>query len=212
MKTATLVKSVLLLLGHAAALSAATTWNSTFVVSTAIPDDSLVGVANTHTVTSNITAITEVNLAITLTGGWNGDLYAYLAHDDGFCILLNRPGRSLVLPDGSGTANLDVLFTDAASLDLHTAIPASGPVSGSYQPDARNVDPASALDTSPRSAYLGTFGGLDPNGDWTLFVADLSPGGSAVLQSWTLTVTGVPEPTSCMLLVVSGLFLLKRRR
>ena len=142
------MKSLLILPILAAAAHAATTSTPTFVVSTAIPDNSLIGIANTRAVTSNITAITGVEIALTLTGGWNGDLYAYLSHAGGFSVLLNRPGRSLALPDGSGSADLNVLFTDTATLDLHTAIPGSGPVNGIYQPDARNVDPARSNDAT----------------------------------------------------------------
>lgn len=206
------MKSLLILPFVATAAYAATSATPTFVVSTAIPDNSPIGIANTRAVTSNITSITGIEVSLSLTGGWNGDLYAYLSHAGGFSVLLNRPGRSLAVPDGSGSANLNVLFTDTATLDLHTTIPGSGPVTGIYQPDARNVDPASALDTSPRSAFLNSFAGLDANGDWTFFIADISPGGTAVLQSWNLTITGIPEPTTGVLLVGSALLLLKRRR
>lgn len=76
----------------------------------------------------------KINIAITLTGAWNGDLYAYVSHASGFCILINRLGRSLAVPDGSGSAGLDVLFTDTATLDLHTTIPSSGLVTGIPEP------------------------------------------------------------------------------
>lgn len=201
-----------LLLLTISANAAGTLLDRTFVVSTTIPDNNIIGLADTRAVTSAITSITTLEVAVTLTGGWNGDLYAYLSHAGGFSILLNRPGRSLSFPDGSGSSGMDVLFTDAAVLDLHTSIPATGPVAGIYQPDARNVDPAGVLDTSPRTAFLGSFTGLDPNGDWTLFLADTSPGSTAVLQSWGLKISGVPEPSSGLLVLGGALLLLKRRR
>jgi hypothetical protein len=37
--------------------------------------------------------ITDVNVGLQLSGGWNGDLYAYLVHSSGFAVLLNRVGR-----------------------------------------------------------------------------------------------------------------------
>lgn len=44
-----------------------------------------------------------ITVTINLTGGWNGDLYAHLVHESGFSVLLNRTGRSLADPDGSGS-------------------------------------------------------------------------------------------------------------
>ena len=33
-------------------------------------------------------------MTLNLSGGWNGDLYAYLVHNSGFAVLLNRVGRN----------------------------------------------------------------------------------------------------------------------
>lgn len=205
------MRSILFLLTLSAA-NAATTATPTFVVSTTIPDNNIIGVADTRTVMTGITEISSIEVAITLTGGWNGDLYAYLSHAGGFSILLNRPGRSVAFPDGSGSSGMAVIFSDAAAADIHTAIPGSGMVTGIYQPDGRNVDPATVLDTTTRSALLGSFIGLDPNGDWTLYIADTSPGVVATFQSWSLTVTGVPEPSAGLLGVCGAFICLRRRR
>jgi subtilisin-like proprotein convertase family protein len=46
---------------------------------------------------------------------------------------------------------------------------------------------------------LSSFNGLNPNGSWTLFLADMSGGAVSTLQSWELDITGtaaVPEPAS----------------
>ena len=205
------MRSLFFLLTLSAA-NAATTATPTFVVSTTIPDNDIIGVADTRTVATGITDISSIEVAITLTGGWNGDLYAYLSHAGGFAILLNRPGRSQVFPDGSGSSGMAVIFSDAATVDIHTAIPGSGMVTGLYQPDGRNVDPTTSLDTTTRSAFLGSFTGLDPSGDWTLYIADTSPGGITNFQSWSLTVTGVPEPSSSLLIGCGVLIFLRRRR
>ena len=42
---------------------------------------------------------------------------------------------------------------------------------------------------------------MDPNGLWTLYLADVSPLGESTLVSWGLTIN-VPEPGSAMLVLV----------
>ncbi len=191
---------------------AATVVSQTFMVATAVPDNSIVGLADTRTLASGITQITEVTLEALFSGGWNGDLYAYLAHGSGFCVLLNRPGRTASLRAGSPSSGLAVLFADSAAADIHTAIPNTGPVTGTYQPDAREMFPTQTVSTSPRTAYLASFAGIPASGEWTLFVADMSLGSTTVLESWTLTITGVPEPSTSLLVVSAAWLVLRRRR
>jgi subtilisin-like proprotein convertase family protein len=196
------------------AASAATTYSNTWTVSTAIPDGDDVGYTNTQNVwAAGLTEIQNVTVNLNFTGGWNGDLYAYLVHGSGFSVLLNRPGRSLSSPDGSATVGMEITFDDSAILDIHTAIPLnSGSVAGTYQPDGRNTDPHDALGTDARSAMLSSFNGLDANGSWALFVADQSAGDTATLQSWSLSVTGVPEPGSPLIAFLGLITVLHRRR
>jgi len=59
---------------------------------------------------------------------------------------------------------------------------------------------------------MNSFIGLDPNGNWTLFVADQAAGETSTLQSWTLTITGVPEPSAALFGGLGVLLLLRRRR
>lgn len=189
-----------------------TTFDQTFIVSTTLPDNNIIGIADTRNVATSITGITGIQVSISLTGGWNGDLYAYLSHDSGFSILLNRPGRSLASPDGSGSSGMLITFSDDAPLDIHTALPNSGLPNGFFQPDARTTDPANALNTDSRSAFLSTFTGLNSNGDWTFFIVDVSPGGTSIFQSWSIELQGVPEPSTGLLTVLGVGLLLKRRR
>jgi uncharacterized protein (TIGR03382 family) len=210
MKTRTFITLAILL---PLASHAASTATYTYNIHTAIPDNNGIGMINTQWVTTPITSISGINIQLTLAGGWCGDVYAYLTHDSGFVVLLNRPGRSLDDPFGSGAANLSVNFADNAPNDIHTGIPNTGTAIGIYQPDARMIDPDDAWDTSPRTAFLSSFDGLDANGDWTLFVADVATGDIMTLDSWSLTVTGVPEPSAATLAVLgmSGLLLRRRR-
>jgi subtilisin-like proprotein convertase family protein len=194
-------------------LTAATTSvNQTFSVSTTIPDNNIIGVASTRSVNTPIKQITNIRVSLSLTGGWNGDFYAYLSHGSGFSILLNRAGRSVASSAGAGSSGMSVTFGDDAASDVHTALPNSGLPTGFFQPDARATDPANTLDTDSRSAFLSSFAGLDPNGEWTLFIADVSPGDTSVFQSWSLEIQGVPEPASGLLAMVGAGLLFKRRR
>lgn len=191
---------------------AAVTVNDTFFVETAIPDNNGIGLSDTRRINSSITTITGINVHIVMSGGWAGDIYAYLSHGSGFSVLLNRSGRSLADVAGSGVSDFSVLFSDEADSDIHTAIPNSGSVFGLFQPDAREADPNDALDTSPRTAFLSSFNSLDANGDWTLYLADVSAGDTMTLHGWSLSITGVPEPSSIALAVAGGVVLFSRRR
>jgi hypothetical protein len=78
-------------------------------------------------------------------------------------------------------------------------------------PDRRMIDgqsPAGYFDAAPTGNNLDSLYGSDPNGDWTLFVADLSSPGQSTLVSWGLTIATVPEPQTWALLVGGGLMLL----
>lgn len=88
----------------------------------------------------------------------------------------------------------------AVNGNIHTyrsvATPAAGtPLTGVWQPDGRTNSPASVLDSDPSVAGLGVFDGMSASGTWTLFLADLSPGGTSVLNDWQLIITPVPEPS-----------------
>jgi subtilisin-like proprotein convertase family protein len=75
------------------------------------------------------------------------------------------------------------------------------------------------LDTSARTAYLSNFNGLDPNGQWTLFIADLAAGDRATLVRWGLEIEperANPVPEGVMTLPIlaaslAGLTIARRR-
>jgi hypothetical protein len=164
-------------------------------------------------VVPDLTEIQSVTVALNFNGGWNGDLYAYLVHGTGFAVLLNRPGRDTGTPDGASSVGMTIVLDDAAASDIHTGIPMSGGVvTGTWQPDGRTTDPLLVVAADSRTALLSSFSGLDANGNWTLFVADQSAGHVATLESWSLTVTGIPEPSVLLLAGIAPLGLLRRRR
>ena len=70
-----------------------------------------------------------------------------------------------------------------------------------------------SLDTSPRSALLAPLGQMDPNGQWTLFVADMEAGGTGTLKGWEVqAVASVPEPAGVLLIGLGLLAMVVYRR
>lgn len=194
------------------ASQAATVVSDTWVINTQVPDNSPIGLSSTRSLVSHVTSIQSVEIFLDVSGGWAGDLYAYLSHGSGFSVLLNRPGRTAAVDEGSGAMELLISISGSGISDVHTALPSSGSVTGVFQPDGRNLDPAASLDTSPRTALMDSFNGLDANGDWTLYLADIAAGDTMTLNSWSLQITGVPEPSVAIMTLLGTLFLARRRR
>lgn len=176
-----------------------------------IPDGNLSGLVYQQTISSSITEINFITVTLNISGGYNGDLYCYLSHSSGFAALLNRVGRTAGDSFGYGNGGFNVTFSDAAATDIHAyqtvsySLNGSGQLLGTWQPDARNVDPLSVLDTSTRSAYLSSFDGLGASGQWTLFLADMSGGDVSTLNGWSMEITGVPEPVTTALAIFATL-------
>jgi subtilisin-like proprotein convertase family protein len=173
-----------------------------------IPEADDSGVVDSRTISTSTAPIDEVrvtlNISGTGSGGFNGDLYASLQYETGFAVLLNRVGSRAGNSSGYSDSGLNVTFDDHASNgDIHVYrltlsgnhdTPLGGPLSGTWAPDARTADPSVVVDTSSRTEFLSSFSGLNPNGDWTLFVADLESGGTSRLSGWSLDIASVPEP------------------
>lgn len=190
-----------------------------------IPDNNPSGLASTKTASFSIVSLTNLAVTLNISGSWNGDLYGYVVHDSGFAILLNRVGKTAGNSLGYSDAGFDVKFDDVAGAgDIHSyhltlgnPFPLSGALTGTWFSDGRMIDPDFVLDTTSRSASatLSTFNGLNPSGEWTLFLADLSAGNEGVLQSWGLEAMGVvPEPGVTFLFAAGlpALWWMARRR
>jgi hypothetical protein len=148
--------------------------------------------------------ITSLSVSFTISGGYNGDLYAYLSHGDGLVVLLNRIGRTASDPDGSDTSGFSTFVLNSAAVtDVHAATGTAGsPLTGTFAPDGRNILPSSsgvAFDAASRDATFSTLTMDNPNGSWTLFFADVSPGFSGTLTEWSVSVEAVPEPVTLSL-------------
>jgi hypothetical protein len=167
-----------------------------------IPDANPTGISSTFNASGLGSVITDVNVTFTVSGGYNGDLYAYLSYNGTLVPLLNRVGTTLGSPIqqvfGFSTAGFSNVMLDsqATSGNIHNvAIPGSAPTF-SYTPDGGS---------------LNSYNGLNPNGNWTIFFADMASGGGSgpsSLVTWSLDITAVPEPVNVALGIFGGLAVL----
>ncbi|MFT5123719.1 MAG: subtilisin-like proprotein convertase family protein [Verrucomicrobiales bacterium] len=209
----------LLLMGSLTVSAPAVVITQTFSftgVNLAIPDGSAGGTADIQTITPTILFIDSMTVDLNISGSYNGDLYVYLQHGTGLSILLNRVGQSAGLPGGFDNDGFSITLDDAAASDVHGVDSGGGLLSGAYQPDGRDINPFSVLDTDARLAPLSVFNGSAPSGDWTLFLADLIGTESHTLDSWSLTITGddtaaVPEPRTALPILLLAGMLIRRR-
>jgi subtilisin-like proprotein convertase family protein len=170
-----------------------------------IPDNDATGVAYALNFEATGLHISDITISLNISGGWNGDLYAYLSHGSDYVVLLNRVGASTSGADGYGTSGFNILLepvtTHAGIVDIHTVLnPASSPTA--YAADGR----VAYADTS-RPQTLDVLLNGDPNGSWTLFFADRAAVGGSTLNSWELGITAIPEPVSMALACFAALVL-----
>lgn len=202
MKIPVIILALLLALG-AAAQPATNTFSQT--VNALIPDANPDGYSSSTLVSGLAGVIQSLTVSLDITGGFNGDLYCYLAFGNGFAVLLNRTGKSGTDSFGYGDAGFNISLSDVAATDIHLYGGNGGsPLTGTWQPDGRAIDPELVVGTDARTALLSAFTGSNPNGKWTLFVADLAGGYQSTLANWSLTIATVPEPNSGQLLGMLG--------
>ena len=179
-----------------------TTNTTSVTINTAVPDNNQNGLATAFTLSGESGPITSVNVSVDITGGFNGDLYAYLVGPNGgFAVLLNRSGVNSGSTYGYNNTGFQVTFSDTAAYDihnyqLHTPTYISGALQGTWQPDGGNINPQSSPSSFPaaQTAMLSSFVGTDANGQWVFFIADLSAGGQSTLNNIGVTVVTAPEP------------------
>jgi subtilisin-like proprotein convertase family protein len=200
-----------------------TNYNFTFAPNRTVPDGNTSGVALTTNLTGMVGIITNLTLSLNISGGYNGDLYAYIrGPNGGFAILLNRPGVGNGDAFGYGDTGFNITFDDSSSFnnlhfyqDFSYSLNGSNALNGTWSSDGRAIDPLSnpsVFSTNVPSAFLDSFDGTDPNGTWTLFLADLSNGGESTVAGWSLDITTVPEPSTCSLLGIGFALFLARKR
>lgn len=161
-----------------------------------IPDANPSGISSSMAVsTLPDNTINNVTVTLNVSGGWNGDLYVYLSYNGTLVTLLNRVGTSATSTGnpvqdtfGFSTSGFNnITLADGSASSIHNV---QNPVSGTaYSPD---------------SGSLASFDGMNPNGTWTIFFADLSSGNTSTLQGWSLDITAVPEPVNMALTIFGG--------
>ena len=172
-----------------------------------VPDGNAAGITSTISVGSLGNVLNSVSLTLNISGGNNGDLYAYLSYNGTSVVLLNRPGLTGD-PAGIGytTAGYNnVTLSDGGYANINmTEVPMTG---GTYNPAGTG------------GVTFANYNGVNPNGNWVLFISDLSGGDVSFsqLDSWSLTFNAVPEPVNvalgvfaAALLAVSGFRRLRR--
>jgi subtilisin-like proprotein convertase family protein len=158
-----------------------------------VPDGNPLGITSALNVSGlgNILSSGDnVSMTLNISGGNNGDLYAYLSYDGHIVTLLNRPGVTAGNPVGYTDAGFSVTLSGGSYGNINTYGSSSyttsgGQVTGTYNPAGGNT------------AFQG-YNGMNPNGGWVLFIADMSGGdpSQSVLNSWSLTFDVVPEPVN----------------
>lgn len=218
-------RGIVVLLALWAAGRAGADFTESWDGSQALPDNDPSGWTYTFTPSAPVADVTDVNVTLQIDGGFNGDLFAYLVHAGGYAVLLNRTGRDTGLIYGYSDPGFSITLDDEAPLvggvtapDIHVyqslspSYDGNGRLTGLWQPDARTADPASVVAGSPRTAYLSSLDGLTSDGSWTLFLADMSPGGVSTVEGFSIDVTQIPEPSALGLAFAVGLVAWRIRR
>lgn len=182
----------------------ASAFSFTRSVGTVVPDANDSGLVSKLVVPAGTGQILDVDVAVDLSGsgfgGWNGDLFLILSHDGTTSYLLNRVGRTAGDSLGySDNGFVGLTFDDEAASDIHRyqsspdyAAMAGGPITGTWQPDARSTDPGQVIDTDARDRFLAVFDSLNAEGEWRLLAADLASGSVVSLDRWSLILTTEP--------------------
>ena len=197
-----------IILATAMVSSAQNPTNRSFTVTpgVTIADNNLNGWATTFGVSGMTGVVTNISVTLNISGGFNGDLYAYLVDPYGhMAVLLNRVGLTSGNAYGYNDSGFNVtLSSDVGLQNINTFTTGNGGVvTGIFAADGRNIDPLSSpsvFDSALVTAGLDVFtGGYSPNGEWTFFIADLSGGGVSTLNSVMLTII-TPEPQAWAIL------------
>src|SRR5204863_5316935 len=136
---------------HAAVYSLS--YNSGFANSGVIPDANAAGWTDSRTVSGiSDLSISDISVKLNVSGGYNGDLYAYLSYNGVLVPLLNRVGVAASSPSSSfGYSDTGFNVTlSSIGTDVHfygrngPSFNGNGQLTGAWQVDGRAIDPQSS--------------------------------------------------------------------
>jgi subtilisin-like proprotein convertase family protein/subtilisin family serine protease len=149
---------------------------SSGTINLAIPDGNATGTSTALTVSGLTGTVDDVEVTLNITHTWVSDLRLSLQGPNGVTVsLVNARG-------GSGDNFTNTTFDDQAA----TAISAgTAPFTGRFRPEIP----------------LSNFNGINPNGNWTLILADTVTTDAGILRDWSVRVSafdpvGGGEPTA----------------
>jgi subtilisin-like proprotein convertase family protein len=150
----------------------------------AIPDNVPAGVSSNIVVaaTSGVFTIADVDVDLSVTHTWVGDLVVTITHGIQSVTIIDRPGEPVIGPFGCDQDNYDDIIandegTGGAVEDLCVANATSPP---DYVPN----NPLSAFD------------GMDATGVWTITISDNAGFDTGTLDHWSLHIAE-PGPNPC---------------
>jgi subtilisin-like proprotein convertase family protein len=159
----------------------------------AIPDGTYpVGVSASLIVSGEGGSLSYLTVTLNISGGYNGDLYGYLSYNGTLVTLLNRVGTGSGDSFGFSTAGFNNVTLADGGTSIHDVANPSGL--------------GSQVTYAPDGGSLSAFNGMNPNGTWTLFLADNAHPDQSTLVGWSLDITAVPEPVDYALAIFGVLF------
>ena len=161
-----------------------------------IPDANPSGLTSSLLVSGAAPSLTSLSVTLNISGGNNGDLYAYLSYNGILVTLLNRVGTGTGSPIQSAFGYSTAGFNNVTLDDS---------ASGGSIHNVQNPGSLPTISYTADGGSLASFNGVNPNGTWTLFFADEAGGNTSTLNGWSLGITAVPEPVNVALGVFMGL-------
>lgn len=171
-----------------------------------IPDNSggAVTACQNITVAGAGPVVDDLNVQVTVAHSWVGDLtYRLTGPNAAVLMLMNRPGRAGTGVGNSANTSVALTFDDAAASTQSAEDAGEAPVGtacasatvvgagcgpDNYIPNTGGADtPIGGVGTN-----LAQYNGINPNGLWTLCVADSAGADTGTLSTWTLTVSTTP--------------------